>query len=47
MCYLYVCLLQMFSKNVQFRNVLYKAMSMVATGEACRMLPHTRNSVAV
>ena len=37
----------MFSKNLQFRNLLYKAVSVAVTGEVCILLPHTKNSAAV
>ena len=37
----------MLSKNLQFRNLLYKAVSVAVTGKACVMLPHTKNSAAV
>ena len=37
----------MLSKNLQFCNLLYKAVSIAATGEACIMLQHARNSAAM
>ena len=37
----------MFSKNLQFHNLPYKAVSVAVTDEACIMLPHTRNFPAV
>ena len=37
----------MLNKNLQFRNLLYKAMSVVATRKACIMLLHIRNSATV
>ena len=45
-CY-YVCLSQMFSIKLQFRNLLYKAVSVAATGKACIIPPPTRNFAAV
>ena len=37
----------MLSINLQFQILLYQAMSVAATSEACIVLPHTRNSAAV